>query len=197
MTGLLQPTEVDQAAALDWLRYSLGQGEIISPTALQFIEGHEGHAYALAPETVDPAHLSDFEYGAIGTGPSHARKALASVLATLAERGAACVLVEDELRSRHHPKSSLDGLLLTAFVGEKMIHWASLRDGTEAAILTLHRGSHGYPMNAFVTSASPGEFGLIDGADLDGGIAETVMGSLVAVVVAAYDADSFLLWEPS
>lgn len=75
MTGALRPTEVDQAAALEWLRYSLGQGEVISPTALKFIEEHEGHVYALASESVDPARLSDFRYGAIGSEPGAAREA--------------------------------------------------------------------------------------------------------------------------
>jgi hypothetical protein len=196
MTGSVRPIEVDQPAALDWLRYSLGQGEVISPTALKFIEGHEGHAYTLALQSVDPVRLSDFEYGAIGSGPGAAREALAKVLATFAGRGAACVVVEDELHLKRHPKPSLDGLLLTAFVGEQVIHWAPLADGPGAAILTLHRGSHGYPLNAFVTSASEEELGLVDGADLDSDIAGAVAGSLVAVVVAAYDADSFLIWEP-
>jgi len=132
----------------------------------------------------------------IGSGPGAARQALATVLATLAERGAACVVVEDELRSKRGPKANLGGLLLTAFAGEKVIHWAPLADDGEAATLTLHRGSHGYPTNAFVTSASPGELGLEDGADLDSDIADAVVGSLVAVIVAAYDADSYLIWEP-
>jgi hypothetical protein len=197
MTSALQPTEVEQTAALDWLRYSLGQGEVVSPAALRFIEENKGHVFTLAPEVVDPAQLADCEHGAIGAGPSAARAALATVLAALAERGAAGVVVEDELRSKGDPKPSVDGLLPTAFVGEKVIHWASLSDGTEAAILTLHRGSHGYPTNAFVTSASVDELGLVDGADLDHDVAGLVVASLAAVIVAAYDADSFLIWEPA
>lgn len=140
--------------------------------------------------------LSDFEHGSIGAGPDAAREALAMVLATLAERGAACVIVEDELRSKCDPKPSLGGLLLTGFVDEKVIHWAPLVDGTEAALLALHRGSHGYPMNAFVVSVPPEDLELVDGSDLGVGIAEASIKSLAAVVVAAYDADSFLVWEP-
>ncbi|HEY5261369.1 MAG TPA: hypothetical protein VIJ33_04610 [Solirubrobacteraceae bacterium] len=193
MTGSVIPTEIDQSVALDWLHYSLGQGEVISPAALKFIEERQGHAYTLAPETVDPARLAKpREGGVVTTGGAQA--ALAKVLEGLTERGAACVVVEDCLRLRRDPKPSLDGLLLTAFVGERVIHWAGLEGETDAAILTLHRGSGKYPLNAFVTSAS--ELGLVDGADLDSDIAGSVVGSLVAVVVAAYDAETYIIWEP-
>ncbi len=196
MTGSLISTEVDQKVALDWLRYSLGQGEVISPAALKFIEERKGHAYTLAPETVDPARLATpSDGGATKTGD--ARAALAKVIATLAGRGAACVVVEDELRQRKDPKPSLDGLLLTAFVGELALHWADLADGTDGAILTVDRGSHGYPLNAFVTSASAEELGLVDGGDLGDEIAGRVVGSLLAVVAAAYDAETFIIWELS
>jgi GR25 family glycosyltransferase involved in LPS biosynthesis len=122
---------------------------------------------------------------------------MASVLEKLAERGAACVVVEDDMRLKRHPKPSVDGLLQTAFVGEQVFHWAGLESGTEGAVTVLHRGSLGYPTNAFVTSASAGELGLVDGADLDSDIAGRVVGSLMAVVVAAYDNETYIIWEPS
>ncbi len=197
MTELPRPTEIDQSVALDWLRYSLGQGEVISPATLKFIEEHEGHAYTIAPETVDSARLVTPRWGGvISPGMGSSREALAKVLDTLAQRGASCVMVEDELRLKRDPKSNVDGLLLTAFVGEKVIHWAPLVNGTEDAILTLHRGSHGYPTNAFVTSAPAEELGLVDGADLDHDIASPVIGSLIAVIVAAYDNETYIIWEP-
>jgi hypothetical protein len=196
MTSVLKRTEVNQTKALEWLRYSLCQGDVISPAALKYINEHPGHVYTLAPEGVDPTQLEDFESGAIGTGPSAALTALATVLTMLAELGSACVVVEDELRSKGDPKPDLDGLLLTGFVDEKVIHWASLSDGAEAALTSLSRGSHGYPTNAFVTLVAAEELGLVDGADLDHYVASAIVASLAAVIVAAYDADSFLIWEP-
>jgi hypothetical protein len=197
MTDLPRPTEIDPTVALEWLRYSLGQGEVISPTALKVIEERQGHAYTLAPETVDPARLAKpREGGVIGPGAGSPREALAGVLETLAERGAACVVVEDAIRAKRDPKPSLDGLLRTAFVGELVVHWGGLAKGMEDAILVVHRGSGGYPTNAFVTSASEQQLGLVDGADLDHDIAGSVVGSLMAVIVAAYDDETFLIWEP-
>jgi hypothetical protein len=198
MTSAVIPTEIDQTIALEWLRYSLGQGAIVSPAALKFIEAREGHAYTLASEGIDLGRLARLSDGGVIEPEAGLSRdaALARVIETFAERGAACVVVEDELRLRRDPKPSLDGLLLTAFVGERVLHWADLVEGTEAAMLTVHRGSHGYPRNAFVTSTPAQELGLLGGADLGQDIAGLVVGTLVAVIVAAYDDETFLIWEP-
>jgi hypothetical protein len=198
MTNLPCPTEIDQAIALDWLRHSLGQGEAISADALKAIEESRGRAYALAPDTVDPARLATPRWGGVivpGTGSP--REALGRVLGRLAERGGACVVVEDALSLKRDPKPSLDGLLLTGFIGTKVIHWANLAGGADDAVVAVNRGSGNYPTNAFVTSASADELGLIDGADLDNDIAGPVVASLMAVIVAAYDAETYIIWEPS
>jgi hypothetical protein len=197
MTNLPRPTEIGQTVALDWLRFSLGQGEIISPMALKFISEREGHAYTLAPDTVDQVRLATPHWGGvIEAGVGSPRKALGRVLKTLAARGAASVVVEDEIREKRDPKPSADGLLRTAFVGEKVIHWAELAEGVDDAVIVVDRGSGGYPTNAFVTSLSAEELGLVDGADIDHDIAGPAVNSLVAVIVAAYDDETFLIWEP-
>jgi len=196
MTNAVIPTEIDQTVALEWLRYSLGQGEIVSPAALKFIVEHEGHSYTLAPETVDPALLATPGSGGV-IKTRAAREGLAKVLEGLAQLGAACVVVENDLRLKRHPEANLDRMLLTGFVGERVIHWASLAGGTDDAVLAVHRGASGYPMNAFVTSASAEALGLVDGADLDPDIAGPVVGSLMAVIVAAYDNETYIIWEPS
>lgn len=196
MISLPVPTEIDETIALDWLRYSLGQGEVISPAALAFIEERKGHAYTLAPDTVDPALLATPRSGGI-TGTSAAREALTKVLKGFAKRGAACVVVEDDLSLKRDPNPDGKGLLLTGFLGEKVIHWANLAGGTDDAIVAVHRGAGGYPTNAFVTSASADELGLVDDGDLDDEIASRVVGSLVAVIVAAYDAETYIIWEPN
>jgi hypothetical protein len=198
MTSGMIRIEIEQAVALEWLGYSLEQGEVVSRATLKVIQEHEGHAYTLAPEGVDRARLANpRDGGVISPGAGSPREALARELETLAERGAACVVVEDDLRLKRDPKPSLDGLLLTAFVGERVLHWAELQDGMEAASVAIDRGSHGYPLNAFVTSASASELGLVDGADLDLDIASLVVGSLMAVIVSAYDDETYIIWEPS
>jgi hypothetical protein len=198
MADLPRLTDIDQDVALDWLHYSLGQGEIVSPAVLRFIEGREGQAYALVPEGVKPARLAKpSEGGVIIPGTGSARQALTGVLETLAEQGAACVVVEDELRLKRDPKPSLDGLLMTGFVGEKVIHWANLVDDMADAVITVDRGSGDYPTNAFVASVSAEGLRLVDGADLAPDLAGRVVPSLMAVVVAAYDAETYIIWKPN
>jgi hypothetical protein len=196
MPDLAVPTKIDETIALDWLRYSLGQGGVISHSAIKFVEEREGHSYALAPETVDPALLATPRSGGV-IETSAAREGLANVVEGLAERGAACVVVEDELSLKRDPKSGLDGLLLTGFVGEEVIHWANLTGGAGGAVVAVDRGSGDYPTNAFATSVSAEELGLADGADLDPGVGRRVVESLLAVIVAAYDAETYIIWEPS
>ena len=123
MSDLPVPIQIDKMIALDWLRYSLGQGEVISSAALMFIVEHEGHGYTLAPKTVDRALLETPGSGGV-TGTRAAREALAKVLEGLAERGAACVVVEDEMSEKGDANPSWGGRLLTGFIGEKVIHWA-------------------------------------------------------------------------
>ena len=42
MPDLAVPTKIDETIALDWLRYSLGQGGVISHSAIKFVEEREG-----------------------------------------------------------------------------------------------------------------------------------------------------------
>lgn len=119
--------------------HSLGQGEVILLAALKFIEEHQGHAFTLAPETVDSTRLATPRYGGVIETRS-AREGMAPVLEKLAKHGATCVVVEDELSLKRDPKPSLDGLLLTAFVGEQVIHWARLEGGPEMRSLRCITG---------------------------------------------------------
>lgn len=195
MADLPVPTTLDQAVARDWLRYSLGQGDVVSAAALEFIAEREGRAYTLVPQTVDPALLATPHSGGV-IGTRSAREAFAEVLAGHSERDAACVVVEDALSRRRDSKPNMGGQLLTGFIGEAVIHWASLGAGVGDAIFTVNRGSGDYPTNAFVTSAPAEAMGLVDGADLHVGIGEVVVASLRAVITAAYDAETYIVWEP-
>lgn len=195
MTEPLHAIEIDLEPALAWLSYSLGQGDIISPKVLELIRKHDGRAYVFAPEGTGRAQLYDLEYGEINTSESIALEALSLRLNTLVERDAACVVLEDELSLRSDPTPDMGGLP-TAFVGERVLHWAELNKGTQEALRVLYLGSHGRPLNAFVTTASAHELGLSNNATLTHDIADLVAGSMIAVIVAAYDTESFLIWEP-
>jgi hypothetical protein len=188
------PTEVDQAVATEWLRYSLRQGEVISPDALKVVEERPGRSFTLAPENVDAALLANPHNGGVVRRRA-ADEALTEVLDALAARGAACVVVEDEMRLRRDPSPFVAGVS-GGYVGERLLHWSRLADGSTAALDAINV-SHDYPLNAFVTSASEEMLDLVHGADLPSGIGTAVAASLVAVIVGAYDAETFIVWERS
>lgn len=191
-----RPTKIDQVVALEWLRYSLSQGSVISPVALRVLQERKGHTYSLVPDTVDTARLARPSEGGVLDACS-ASKALLAVLEAFAARGAKCLIVEDEVRRRKDPTRSAHGKLATAFVGERVIHWSSFADvSADSMLQVLRLGSHGYPLNAFVTSAAENELGLTIGADLDPNVGHAVINALMAVIVAAYDAETYMIWEP-
>lgn len=195
MTDLPRPTEIDRAVAFEWLRQSLSQGNVISRSVLTAVQESDGRSQVLIPEAVDAARLTKLSEGGV-IGTHSAQEALPPVLDELKEDGAASVVVEDEVRLRSDPNTDVDGLLLTAFVDDSVLHWADFGDGAEPAVQVLHRGSHGYPLNAFIVSATTKELGLVNGADLDSNIGDAIAQALIAVIVAAYDAETFLIWKP-
>jgi hypothetical protein len=184
---------LDQTVALDWLRYSLGQGEVISPHALSVVEGREGHTFTLAPEQIDPALLADPTSGGVVWGV-RAWEALTDVLDELARRGAACVVVEEDLARRGDPAALVEGIT-GGYVGDRVLHWSSLADGSQRALAAI-RVPSGYPTNAFLSSATDVDLGLVPGADLPDDIGSRVARTLVAVIVAAYDDETYMVWQP-
>lgn len=194
MKSMPRSAGIDHEGAQRWLRYSLGQGDVIAPAVLGMLFQRRGHAYALVPGDVDPARLAKPGEGGV-MGAQSAAACLSEVLKSLAARGAACVVVEDEARRRHDPNPTLDGTLHTAYAGDLPIHWSVMSGDMADAALVLQRGSGGYPLNGFVVTASERDLGLADAADLGQDLPNVVARSLVAVIVAAYDAETFMIWE--
>jgi hypothetical protein len=198
MNKIYEPVELEQTPALGWLRYSLGQGETLSLTTLEIIEQSEGRSYAILPGDLEPKLNLDFN-GILGLDGGPANRAMARMLKKAGARGAACVVMEDDLREKGGTNPNRKGALLTAFVGQRVIHWAELGADADidAAVTALNLGASGYPLNAFVTSANEAELGLIDGTEVSSDIVSAISGSLMAVIVGAYDGVSFVIWEPS
>jgi hypothetical protein len=120
---------------------------------------------------------------------------LGQMLDELAGRGGCCVVIEDDGMRRHYPALSLPGVPPSAFIGDRVVHWADLQPADEA-IRTIYAGASGYPLNAFVVAKSCDDLRLAEGDALDETFADELARSLAGVLVAAYDAESFLIWEP-
>lgn len=177
--------------AQDWLQYSLTQGFDLSAEVLASDFLSTGVALAVVSTGFS---RTEFSYATGGVlGMRRARLCLARVLHQLAAYAAETVLVEDDLRRRRDPVASRSGLA-SGFIGDRLVHWGDVRSACNGAVHVIAQGASGYPLNGFVVSRSAPDLGLVDGQDAPEHLAHDVVSTLIAVVVAAFDAESFLLW---
>lgn len=177
--------------AQDWLEYSLTQGFDLSAAVLASDFFSTGSALAVVSNEFS---RTEFDYATGGVLDLRlAKLCLARVLCGLAADGAETVLVEDDLMRRWDPVLAQSGLA-SGFMGQRIIHWGDLRVPCSKAVDTVSRGASGYPLNGFLVTRPAVELGLIDAQDVPEHLAQDVVSALIAVVVAAFDAESFLLW---
>jgi hypothetical protein len=181
-------TEAPIDEAREWLRYSLTQGFDLSEAVLASGFLFTGSALAIVSTEFSRTKFSYATGGVLGT--RLARSCLARVLRQMA---AQTVLVEDDLRRRRDPVATRSGLA-SAFIDDRLVHWSDVRAPCEGAVDAVDQGASGYPLNGFVVSRSAAELGLVDGHDAPDHLARDVVSALIAVVVAAFDAESYLLW---
>ena len=182
--------------ASGWVKRSLGRGHEVSTAVLASADFEAGTFRAILPDDVDVNQIQNLEYGGV-MKESVARDAFARVLDEFAQRGAACVVVEDDLASRTDP-AIVESSEPLAFIGDRVISWCDLDPGTGAtAAEIVGRVGSGFPTNAFVVSRSAADLGLADRHSLPEDFGQKAAGCLVAVAVAAFDAESYVIWaEP-
>lgn len=187
----LKAVEVPVDEAVDWFEYCLRQGFDLSAVVLASGAFDHGRFFAIAPEGFDRERF-DFAVGGVTKmGPAQAM--LRQYLSQLQDTGANSVIVENDLMGRGDPVvSSRRGYL--SFVGDRVVHWADLQDAEEEAVEAIDNGASGYPLNAFVTTRSTAELGLADREPVPDGFINQVSEGLVAVICAAFDAESYVLW---
>jgi hypothetical protein len=187
--------EPPRDAALAWMRESLRDGHAVSSATLAAAPFDQGRFRAVVSGDTPEERVSEFRFGGVadaGRG-ADADAALAQLLAGLARRGGSCVVIESDVWDRLSPALARVRAP-SAFIGDRVVHWADLEPADEA-IRTTYASASGYPRNAFIVRKSCAELGLVDGKSLDASFAGEVTTSLLAVLVAAYDAESFLVWE--
>jgi hypothetical protein len=191
VTSRVHPVDVDQAPAQRWLEESLSEGFDLSETVQTDVQLGAGTFQVLIPGT-SVRHLNFREGGITKTGASY--EALERRLQELKHVGAACVLIEDD-RWRAGDPAIEQSNLHTGFIGDRVIHWCDLSQATSAAgTETIRMGAFGYPLNAFVSTKSVDELGLVDGQQMPPTLSREVAKSLLAVIVAAFDAETFMVW---
>lgn len=179
-----------------WVKKSLADGHEISAAVLADLRLDEGTFQAVLPADFDGREVANLERGGVMAG-AEADRDLAAVLDELAGEGSACVVVEDDMGMRMDPAIQ-NSSLPVAFMGDRVISWAELERGRGAdAVEAITQGASGYPRNAFVVSKSVAELELVDRQSLSQDFAGKVADALLAVIVGAFDDESYVLWVSS
>lgn len=189
--------EVPKSRGRDWIERSLARGHELSAAVLATAPLHSGSFLALVPSGFDPSRLTDFDRGGV-MASDVANATLARILDEMARQHISCVVVEDDVGRRTDPAIARRKVP-SAFIGDRVISWADLDqpDSGTAAAETIAAVSSGYPRNAFVIAKPAVDLALTTGESLPADFAAKAAASLVAVVVSAFDDESFLVWSNS
>jgi hypothetical protein len=191
MTTSVRPIELKPGEAISWLRSSLAQGFQISEAIAATTPFENGQIRVIAP--VEATALPPLNQGGL-LSQEEANDAMSGVLAELTASGAACLVIEDAL-GRYGDPAVLASTLGTAWLDNRVLHWHPLDlSTTSSATNALRTGSSGYPLNAFVTTRTADALGLIDHTALEESGIDKICEALIAVIVSAFDAESFLIW---
>jgi hypothetical protein len=177
-----------------WLSGSLRQGHCISASVLNTGDFEHGSYSTFVDKATSVDALGDPRKGGV-TSQAKAMRSLVDVLDNLTGQEASTLIVEDNLHSPTDP-AVVGGVVPSAFVGDRVVSWANLETDKTDAVEKALRVSDGYPLNAFVSRKSSSDLGLRNRIELSDAFAENVADSVVAVIVAAYDAESFVVWSP-
>jgi hypothetical protein len=175
------------------MKQSLAQGFDISNAVLIGTPFERGRFQTFVPKDFHADKL-DFEVGGVTT-TTLSKGGLSICLESLIGAGGGCVVIEDEGWRPTDPVI-VEGAQLSAFIGDRVIHWSDLKSGaSNVAVEAISKGASGYPLNAFVSSKSAAGLGLVDREQVPEGLASAVAESLLAVIVAAFDAETFMVWS--
>jgi hypothetical protein len=174
-----------------WANYCL-EGSILAEAGAQFVSSCENFEL-LVPTQIKPIEsFSDFRFSC-GLDSEAADVLLRKLLHRLALSGAYSVVVEDDLMLRTDP--ILVGPV--AFVGERVLRWVSFdTESLDAPTKLIRTGSSGYPLIAYVVDSSPQDMGVSPGAELGNKFFDCVVRSAMAVIVSAFDAETYLVLRP-
>src|SRR6476469_6390278 len=154
-----QAVEAPTEEAQGWLRYSLEQGFDVSAAVLDAGYIDHGRGLAIVSAEFQRTSFNFSQGGVLGTDASAER--LGSLLEEDGLGSVGAVLVEDDVMGKGDPWISKISYP-SAFIRDRVLHWADLEKGTDNVLEVVQRGAFGYPLNAFLVSKSSVDLGLSD-----------------------------------
>jgi len=196
MNQIHKVEKIARNSSLNWLRKSLSLGFDVAEAVSNAEPFASGCFQTIVP---DDFNLDQVDFAVGGVVHSKAAEdCLGRLLDSVTSHSVTfCLLIENDLLGRADPVAE-DHPGPCAFIGERVVHWCDLGPelGT-AGVEAIRDGSSGYPLNAFLVSRSSKELGLIDRQVAPFDLGQRVAGSLEAIIVSAFDAESFLIWSHS
>ena len=172
-----------------WVARSLRQG---TPLAIKVSEGlwSPGVAVLFVPPEFKGRQVQPLAKGKY-VKTSDSIHVADEFLAWFRARSAKTLIVESDVQRRG---DRLAHGADVAFVGNRVVRWVDLDVGGDQASELLRRGATGHPLNAYVCRDSAADLGLAAEEEVSDQVLEGVVASLLAVVVAVFDAESFVAW---
>lgn len=172
----------------DWTRGSLAQGSDLAASMTRRL-AEFASARLLIPPVPGAAPVTSLDDHGRGTRSSDADQIAQRLLGSFAAAGVRTLVVEDDLARRGDPGVGLD----VAFIGDRVVRWADLGVGANAAVQLLRAGASGYPLNAFACWRPSAELGLKAGVILGESQQAALVDSTSAVITSVYDAETYLV----
>lgn len=193
MNEIIKELEVSPTQGRAWFEESLGRGFDLSTAVLSTEPLTRGRFLTFVSKELA---VGDIEFPHAPDAPTVATQShLAKYLDDWTKDGASCFLFEDDVVERGDPAIERWSIP-SAFVGTRVVHWSDLGvRGGAAAVESINSGAFGYPLNAFVLSCSAEELGLAHREPVSKDSLIKVTQSLLGIVVSAFDATSFAIWD--
>ena len=172
----------------DWTRGSLAQGSDLAASMTRRLVEFAS-ARLLIPLVPGAAPVTSLDDHGRGNRSSDADQIARRLFESFAAAGVRTLVVEDDLARRGDPGVGLD----VAFVGDRVVRWANIGVGVDAAVQLLRAGASGYPLNAFACWPPSTELGLKAGVILGESRQTALVDSTSAVITSVYDAETYLV----
>ncbi len=193
MSTDVRTMELSSAEGRAWLESSLAGGFDVSAAVLTTSAFDRGRFLTFVSEGVSTNKVSFPD--APDVPSAVAERGLAEFFQDLIGAGGSSVVIEDDLAGPTDPGFDKWNVP-SAIIGNRIVHWLDLRPGstmTTVNEITTYCVSH--RLNAFVSTRSSVDLGLVDRQPADENLARAVVGSLLAVIVFAFDETSFAVWD--
>lgn len=192
MTETLTLVHIDPPVGHEWVRRSLADGYLVSKAVMALDPLTRGSFSVIAPEWLQIPRPESL--GLAHQIPQHvdALNVLVATLDAWIAKGAACLVVENNISSRMDPHGRFGH---RSYLEDTVVNWLDLPEASgEMALNVIGTSSTDWMLNAFVSKESSEALGLVHCRDAPARLGTRIAQSLMGMVVSAFDGESYVVW---